>query len=87
MDFRLEADFCNMKDEARCYYRVNKGDWLPIGTMMLMKSHKDRTKIKISVGIYSNFSLLWTLVFTTVLYSEAEEKTKHVSERRNDYEN
>ena len=25
MDFRLEADFCNMKDEARCYYRVNKG--------------------------------------------------------------
>ena len=33
MDFRLEADFCNMKDEARCYYRVNKGDWLPIGTV------------------------------------------------------
>lgn len=33
MDFRLEADFYNMKDEARCYYRVNKGDWLPIGTV------------------------------------------------------
>lgn len=33
MDFRLEADFCNMKDEARCYYRVNKGDWLPIGNV------------------------------------------------------
>ena len=33
IDFRLEADFCNMKDEARCYYRVNKGDWLPIGTV------------------------------------------------------
>ena len=33
MDFRLEADFCNMKDEARCYYRVNKGNWLPIGTV------------------------------------------------------
>ena len=33
MDFRLEADFRNMKDEARRYYRVNKGDWLPIGNV------------------------------------------------------
>lgn len=29
MDFRLEADFCNMKDEARCYYRVNKETGYP----------------------------------------------------------
>ena len=40
MDFRLEADFCNMKDEAR-YYRVNKGDWLPIGTVISCTSNWD----------------------------------------------
>ena len=33
IDFRLEADFRNMKDEARCYCRVNNGDWLPIGSV------------------------------------------------------
>ena len=37
MDFRLEADFCNMKDEARCYYRVQ-------GRLKLLRFYIERSK-------------------------------------------
>ena len=76
IDFRLEADFCNMKDEARCYYRVNKGDWLPIGTVHKLYFKLDHfTGCRFGLFCYAAEETGGSACFREFLYHDVDETT------------
>lgn len=76
IDFRLEADFRNMKDEARCYCRVNNGDWLPIGSVHKLYFKLDHfTGCRFGLFCYAVKETGGSACFREFLYHDVDETT------------
>ena len=65
-----------MKDEARCYCRVNNGDWLPIGSVHKLYFKLDHfTGCRFGLFCYAVKETGGSACFREFLYHDVDETT------------